>query len=40
MPNEERRKLAQSIQSLHREADFIRSEDGALGMVSLWHENT
>jgi hypothetical protein len=40
MLSEERRKVAQRIQSLHVEADFSRSQDGAFGMVSLWHENT
>jgi hypothetical protein len=40
MLNEERRKVAQRIQSLHQDANFFCSEDDALGMVSLWHENT
>jgi len=40
MLNEERRKMAQRIQSLHQKANFFRSEDDALGMVGLWHENT
>jgi len=40
MLNEERRKVAQRIQSLHQGANFFCSEDDALGMVSLWHENT
>ena len=40
MLNEERRKVAQRIQSLHRDANFFCSEDDALGPVSLWPENT
>jgi len=40
MLDEERRKVAQRVQSLHQDANFFCSEDDALGMVSLWHENT
>ena len=40
MLNEERRKVAQRIRSLHQGGNFFYSEDDALGMVSLWHENT
>jgi hypothetical protein len=40
MLSEERQRVAQRFQSLHRDANFFCSEDDALGMVSLWHENT
>ena len=40
MLSEERQKVAQRIQSPHQHANFLCSEDDALGMVSLWHENT
>ena len=40
MLNEERRKVAQRIQSRHQAASLFCSEEDALGMVSLWHENT
>ena len=40
MLNEERRKVAQRIQSLHHGANFFRSEDDAPGLVRLWHQNT
>lgn len=40
MLDEERQKVAHRIQSLHKDANFFCSEDDALGMVSLWHENT
>lgn len=40
MLNEERRKVAQRIQSRHQDANFFYSEDDGLGMVRLWHENT
>lgn len=39
MLNEERRKVAQRIQSLHQDANFLCREDDELG-ISLWHENT
>ena len=40
MLNEERRKVAQKMQSLHQDSNFLCREGDALGMVSLWHENT
>jgi hypothetical protein len=40
MLNEQRRKVAQKIQSPHQKANFLCREDDALGVVSLWHENT
>jgi len=40
MRNEQRREVAQRIRSLRQEANFLRSEDGTLALVSLWHENT
>jgi hypothetical protein len=40
MPDEERRKVAQRIESPHHEGNFFCRKDDALAMVSMWHENT